>query len=199
MTTPFRETVPDSVTIADALGNKAGIANAETFSGYAVAVRNVNPTRQIQEARVRAGFAFTGSSGKIDLSAAGNLRGTLANPAGSGRTIYLYTISTFSTAQGGFAHTYINPTAGLPTVLKSSNNNFIGHPRAAVGVVRVDVDALTALSGGTDTGLAIGIASNERAEIELAPFIIPPGVTMGINIPFAGATSVTFNLNWWEE
>lgn len=196
-------TIGNPVRIGDNNGNPLTLlATTPVGNEFALPIRNVNPFQTIrtpEEGKARNGQAFTSGTGQLTLTAAGNLRGTLTNPAGSGKSLYLYKLSVFSSSATGFARMRINPTSGLPTMLRPSNNNFIGHPTKAVGELRADTDLTTPLAGGADSGIEFAFASGETRETELPPFIVSPGLTLGLAVPFAGASTVIANVYWWEE
>lgn len=146
----------------------------------------------------RAGRNFSASTGRLTLTAAGNVRAIIQNPAGSGERVILYQMTGLATGLA-WANVYINPTVGVPaTAARSNSNQSIGNPGASAAIMRVDQDALTALSGGTDTQLVIGVPSGARWELSLF-MVIPPGVTMGLNIPFAGAADAVMTAYWIKE
>jgi hypothetical protein len=67
-------------------------------------------------------------------------------------------------------------------------------------VVNTDTSTLTALGGGSDSGLLVGFAANAREEIDLPPLVLTPGVTLGVNIPISATSSRTvMAVYWWEE
>lgn len=136
-------------------------------------------------------FILSGS-GRIALSLAGNLRATVANPAGSGRLVYLPAISAFATATG-WASIIRNPTTGLPASAARPHLNAFLVPGAppGVAVLKADTNASTPLGGGTDSGIVLGVPGGVREKIDLPPFVLYPGEVLGLNIPFAGAADVS--------
>lgn len=141
---------------------------------------------------------FLIGSGQISLAVAGNVRGTFANPVGSGVRLIVARLSVYGSAQS-FSKLFIDPTVGLPASAARPVHNFVfGSPVASPAVLKVDTDATTPLSGGTDTGVTIGTGGGRRVEIE-APFVLSPGHVLGVAIPFAGAADVTFNLIYTQE
>jgi hypothetical protein len=155
--------------------------------------------RDAWSAAIGNGLAFIVGSGRVELSVAGNVRATITNPAGSGRVVTLLGLSAFGTGTA-WASIYIDPTAGLPGSLPRPlwrMNPAAGD--AGVVEVRVDTDTTTALSGGTDTGLVLGLPGGERSEIRPIGKLLLPGQVLGVNVPFAGAASEAFNLYLTEE
>lgn len=157
-------------------------------------------TNQVS-ALASSGSVFLAGTGNLALTVAGNARLAFANPSGSGKTAFVFALSIMATASG-FGELYVNPTAGVPTATRPANNVYIGNPAAAVCVVTADTNATTALSGGTDSGVAIGIAANTHETFlsDLPPLVVPAGITLGINVPFSATTSNTsVNVYWFEQ
>lgn len=141
---------------------------------------------------------FLAGSGRLSLSVAGNVRATITNPAGSGRNMMLARLVSFGTGTA-WATILINPTTGLPATAARPHLNAIVGAAGGAGVMKVDTDTTVALGGGTDTGIVLGSGANNRNPVDLPPIILTPGLTMGINIPFAGAADATLSLYWFEE
>lgn len=149
--------------------------------------------------RVAAGRFYLAGSGKMTLALAGNVRGTITNPAGSGRNVSVVRLVTFGTGTS-WAQLFINPTAGLPaTAARPVLNALVGGGEAAVGEVKVDTSTDTPLSGGADTGLVMGAGASDRIEATLPPLVLAPGVSLGVNVPFAGAADATISVYWFED
>lgn len=144
------------------------------------------------------GIMFLAGSGDLALAVAGNLSLTLQNPTGSGKSLYVTRLDVFATATG-FAELLVNPTAGLPTVQRRVNNVNFGSSTVSVAVVMADTSTTTAMSGGIDSGVSVGAGVNALATYELPPMVIPPGVTLGLALPFTGAASASVNLYWYEQ
>lgn len=141
---------------------------------------------------------FIVDTGHLTLSVAGNLRVLFANPAGSGKVAYIQRIAGLSTSLA-WAPMYVNPTAGLPAASMTPANVRVGGPASAC-TFQADTSATTALSGGSNTGLVIAAPANARFAVDLpAPFEVPPGVSLGINVPFTGSADVAFALYFFEE
>lgn len=141
---------------------------------------------------------FLAGSGRLSLSVAGNVRATIANPADSGRNMFLARLVSFGTGTA-WATLLVNPTTGLPVTPARPHLNAIAGAPGGVGVLKVDTDAATPLGGGVDTGIVLGSGANTRNPVDLPPIILAPGVTLGINVPFAGAADIALSLYWLEE
>lgn len=148
--------------------------------------------------RVAGGRFYLAGSGQLTLAAAGNVRALIANPAGSGRNLSIVRVVVFATAVG-YATVYINPTTGLPSGPRAPMNALVGGGEAAVGTVNIDTHLTTSLAGGVETSEVIGIPSNSRISIDLPPFVLAPGVSLGINVPFAGAADAVMSAYWFED
>lgn len=157
----------------------------------------VTLARPTAEARVLSGQLFLAGTGNLTLSVAGNVRMVLQNPAGSGKSLYIVKLDAFATAVG-FAELLVNPTAGVPTAARPVNNAMFGALTAAVGLLFADTSAATALSGGVDSGVSVGVGNNNLTSYPLPPLVVPPGVSLGLALPFTGSANATVNLFWYE-
>lgn len=154
--------------------------------------------RDLWSAGVGMGRAYITSTGKVALSVAGNLRVLIANPS-TDTLVTLAGIAGLATA-AAWATVYRNPTAGLPaTAARPSLRMNPLRGQAPLTTVRVDTDATTAMSGGENTGELIGLPGGTRYQIPVLGVVIPPGETIGINVPFAGAADVSTSLYIVEE
>ena len=181
----YPETGKGYVQTSIKVGNKSSDPVQTNITNSAVNVTNTTAT-EIGQGK----FNIYGS-GKISLAVAGNFRATLKNPATSGKTIKVHRISAFGTSTG-WASILINPTTGLPvTAVRPSMNAIVGGGAAGIAEVKADSDTTVPLGGGTDTGIVLGVAGGTRTELNLPPLIVAPGVTLGFNVPFAGAADVT--------
>lgn len=159
----------------------------------------INPLSSVPGSKVGVGKFFIASSGRMTLAAAGNLRAIIQNPAGSGKTVNVARMAAFATATG-YATIYLNPTIGVPTVAPRPYLNAVaGGGLPALATLRVDTDLTVPLSGGTNTGLVIGVPANARSTLDLPPIVLAAGVSMGLSIPFAGAADATLSIYWWED
>lgn len=142
---------------------------------------------------------FTSGTGPLVLTAAGNIRATISNPTGSGVNVSIFRLVWFADAKGE-ASLFVNPTVGLPATAVRPRLNAIAGAAGGVGEVKADTNATTALSGGVDTGVLIGLGANVREAIDLPPIVLTPGVTMGINVPISATTSRSMlTVLWFEE
>jgi hypothetical protein len=163
--------------------------------------------RDAWSAAIGNGQGYLVGSGRVELSVAGNVRALISNPAsnangnpdGSHRIVTVVGLSAFGTGTA-WADIYENPTAGLPTTAirpRWRMNSAVGD--AGTVEVRVDTSATTALSGGADTGMVLGLPNGNRSDIRPIGKVILPGQSIGVNVPFAGAASEAFNLYIVEE
>lgn len=150
-------------------------------------------------AAVVKGKQFTSGTGPLTLTAAGNLRATISNPTGSGVNVSIFRLVWFANAMGE-ATLLLNPTAGIPATAVRPRLNAVAGTSGGVGEVRADTNATTALSGGTDTGVILGLGANTREVVDLPPIVLTPGVTLGINVPISATTSRSLlTVLWFEE
>jgi hypothetical protein len=188
---------PDIVgTSGGAAGPGVSRRNQEIKTGeYAAEVYTVNA---LSAALAQQRF-FLAGTGPLVLALAGNARATIGNPAGSGRNVYIARLVLFSNATGE-ASLFVNPTAGLPATGARSHLNGIVGAAAGVAVLKADTSTTTALSGGTDTGLIMAFPVSTRVSVDMPPLVLTPGVTLGINIPIAAASSRSvMSVYWFEE
>jgi hypothetical protein len=149
---------------------------------------------------VGQGRFFLSSTGKLALAAAGNVRATLQNPAGSGRNLYVARIGSLASAGPAWATVWLNPTTGLPSSAARPHLNALvsGANTAGVGVMKADTDLTVPLAGGMDTGVVIGIPAGSRISLDLPPIVLVPGQTLGFNLPFTGAADAVMSVYWGE-
>jgi hypothetical protein len=154
--------------------------------------------RDAWTAGVGLGRAYVTSTGKVALSVAGNLRVLISNPTAD-TLVTLAGLAGLATA-AAWATVYRNPTAGLPvTAARPSLRVNPLRGQAPVTTVQVDVDATVAMSGGENTGELIGLPGGTRYQIPVLGAVIPPGQSLGVNVPFAGAADVSCSLYIVEE
>lgn len=150
-------------------------------------------------AAVVKGKQLTSGTGPLVLSLAGNIRATISNPVGSGVNVSVFRLVWFANAMGE-ASLFLNPTAGLPATAVRPRLNAIAGTAGGVGEVKADTSTTTSLSGGTDTGVIIGLGANNREVVDLPPIILTPGVTLGINVPISATSSRSLlSVLWFEE
>lgn len=150
-------------------------------------------------AAVIKGQQFTAGTGPLVLTVAGNIRATITNPTGSGKNVSIFRLVWFANAMGE-ANLFINPTVGLPATAARPRLNAIAGLGGGVGEVRADTDATTALSGGTSTGVVVGLGANTREAIDLPPIVLTPGNTLGISVPISATSSRSLlTVLWFEE
>lgn len=152
---------------------------------------------QLQRAAEQAKVYFAGS-GRLSLSVAGNIRGTLTNPAGATTNVHVLRMSGLGTSVS-WANLLLNPTAGLPASAARRVNNNILSMAGDASVLKVDTDTTTALSGGTDLGTTLGVPGGRRFQIDFnIPIVLGPGASLGVAIPFTGAADAAFSLYWYR-
>lgn len=148
---------------------------------------------------VAQGRFLISSTGRLTLTLAGNVRVTIANPAGSGRNLNLLRLAGMATAVA-FGSTFLNPSTGIPaTAIRPRLNAIVGGGDPGVGQVRADTNTTAMAAGtGTDLGISLGFGSGQRTQIDLPPLVLTPGQTLGVNVSFAGAGDVEAAAYWYE-
>lgn len=184
----------EAVTPTDINGVPFSITNRFPTSLFGIEARHGHFARK--------GQTYMASTGRIELSAAGNLRAMMSNPSSSGRVVHLYKIISASSAAaaayaGVFYGTTASPLTGQPTSAeRRAGSMYLGKANSSA-IIKADTDITVQLSGeASDLVLA---ASPGRTEIGFAPIIIEPGRMIGMNVAFAGAATVVLTVSWWEE
>lgn len=163
----------------------------------------VTDTMNVQQWAQRAarqGRVFGTSSGRMEAGAISptTIKMTIANPSTATRTLYVYRLDLFSSAQVGYYSFLINPTMNLPTTVRPISNHFVGHPNvsSAQGMAEVGDE----MTGGSDSGIIIPVPSGGFNKLTFdAPYIISPGVTLAIQATFTAQTFVIATADWIEE
>lgn len=141
---------------------------------------------------------FIASTDQQSLTGAGNLRVTLENPAGSGRNLHILSVVSVNTSSSTtFAVVRLNPTTGLPTTVKTPRSLILNRGTATIAVVKSDTSITTAIGGGTLL-LDMPIAPGQQTH-NSGMFVLEPGNTLGINVPFGGAASGQMIAYYVEE
>lgn len=170
-----------------------------TFWQTTQPVTGIVDTQDPQTVAIQAGELFLAGSGELSLTVAGNARITVQNPSTSTKNVYIYRLDIFS-SMAGFAELFVNPTTGLPSGVRPNNNLLIGNSTTANAIINADTNSTTALSGGTNTGVSIGAGANVLTSYPFNPLmIIPPSVTVGVNVPFTGSANISINILWQEK
>jgi hypothetical protein len=152
----------------------------------------------VQEVHAQRGLVFNSSTGVLTTAKSGYLKAALANPATATRLVFLYRMTAVvATTKSDllFFAIRINPaTAGLTS--RAPGNARIGSQEKSSTVLYTGVGP--EFTGGAQSQSGFPIMTGTRTGVELAPLIIPPGVTFGISGPLdPGATAaLTF---WWYE
>lgn len=152
--------------------------------------------------RLQAQKMFVADTGKVTLSVAGNFRATFTNPSTSGRNLIIAKlVAADSSSAIAWGEVWKQPTTGLPATAARPNRNLVflaaGGNDVGVGELRADTDATVALGGGDLVGV-IGVPGATRTEIH-GPFVLTPGVVIGLNVPYAGAADVAFSVYYYED
>lgn len=169
-------------------------AVASTIKGN---VTTAQEKAQALKAAEQAKVYFAGS-GRLSLSVAGHIRGTLANPADATNNIHILRLAGLGSSLT-WANLLYNPTSGLPaSAARRVNNNILSQPGDAT-LMKVDTDATVPLGGGTDLGTTLGLPAGARFQLDFTiPIVIPPGGSLGIAIPFTGAADAAFSVYWYR-
>lgn len=130
-----------------------------------------------------------GSTGPLELTAAGNFRLLLTN--NTGKTLSIARLVCFCTVDA-FIDFRINPTTGLPATDRTVSNAIIGKAAPSVNL-KADVDTLTPLGGGTFYA-ATAVGAGDREPLELPPVYIPNGVVLGVNVALGASARASFTV-----
>lgn len=140
----------------------------------------------------KSGILYIASSGSTAVGSGSSLLFQIANPGGSGKTIYVSSV-----AGGVTAAVTLNLLKGGTITGGSSpapfNANF-GSSNTSIATVRQNTGTL----GGTSTNfMSIPLTSGMYMLIFGGGVVVPPNQTLSITIGTAAATS-SAALTWWE-
>lgn len=137
---------------------------------------------------IMAGKGFIWSSGVMSVTVAlSNMKVMIKNPVGSGKTLHVYSIVVDNGATvEAYGAVRVNPTTNLPTTSKGTGSNlYAGHPNTNGGIEVFADAAGTAMGGGTLVSSAFLPPDQENELLKNGTiYIIPAGVSVGINIPY---------------
>lgn len=151
------------------------------------------------------------STEDLAISGSGNLRMLLKNAtvsdtgAALSKTVALLRMGVFATTTG-WAELVVNPTGGLPPT-SARQTRMTSLIKASMPVIptaptvddpvdfRADVSG-TRMTGGSAVGVTFGIPGNSRLDLDMPPFVIDSGASLGINIRFGGSTTVGVAVYW---
>lgn len=153
--------------------------------------------RDVWSAGIANGRAFIVGSGHLTLSLAGSVRGLISNPVGSTVGLTVVGMTAFATAVG-WAQLILNPTTGLPALTRPGLA-LNPAPQVRQSQVGADTNTTTALGGGTDTGVIIGLPGGSRIQVSPIGLVLAPGMSLGLQIPFTGSADAEFALYLVEE
>lgn len=156
------------------------------------------------DAAVGLGRAYILGTGQVQLGLAGSVKLLLENPAGSGRIATLAGFTGFST-NSGWAFVVRDPTGGLPTAAPRVglrlNDPPAGYPPAGeppTSVLRAE-SGTSELTGGTATGIDIGLPNGNRFDVSPIGLLLYPGQSVGVNSSFGAATDIEVGMFVVEE
>lgn len=152
----------------------------------------------VQEIHAQRGLVFNCSTGVLTGTKGGYLKAALTNPASATRLMFVYRMTAaVATTKTDllFLTIRINPTTSGLTA-RAPGNARIGNPEKSAAVLYTGVG--NDLTGGAQSQAGLPLMTNTRTGVDLAPLIIPPGVTFGISGPLdlAATAALTF---WWYE
>lgn len=159
-------------------------------------------TQSGAERSAQDGRQFIVSVPRVTVALLSNLRVTFQNPSGSGKQFMITSLAIGTSAAAlSYASLFISPTTGLPVAGTPAGNSipalctYIGKT-AGAAVTLYDTNA-TPLSGGTAVG-EIPLMAGSYTRFNEGIYIIPPGVTMGINVAMAVSVSALIKLFYTE-
>lgn len=140
--------------------------------------------------------SFMAGSGVLTTGVGSSLRATLENPVGSGRNLYVYSFSAFSSDLSTL-QLRINPGSNLPSTARTPANKVIGGP-ASVALMKSDLGS--SLGGGSLSSTELRMEANRRMLVNFEqPLRLGPGVTLGIGWTLGVAGTFNTNVSWYEE
>lgn len=154
---------------------------------------------------------YYADNGQTYLAGSGQLAGSITNiyarmvlhnPSASGKTLHIFKLDLYTTS-AGFGELLIAPPNALftaaPTAARPVNNVYIGNSNAAVATLDADTSA-TAITGGVDSGVAIGLAANTLTTYlgDTPDILLPAGFSLGINANIGTSAAISANIFWFE-
>lgn len=165
-----------------ALVNAQGVATGSSTMPLYVS----NPA----EVDLMQGRAFIASTGKITTLQAQSVAVLFSNPATSGKAIVVSAITIMNDiTQATWADMFVNPTTGLPTIRIHMTKNAVFTVANNNNGSVLEVRAATGTLGGVPISLQLAVQPSHREVFSQAPFVIHPGVSVGLNLNFKGAGS----------
>ncbi len=167
------------------------------MSGFIDALGNLGVAETI-ERLVRQGQAFSGTSGKLALAAAGNAGVALWNPPASNSTAFLYGIQIMADSAISFgAIARLTASPGWAAVPVLNKHHTSANAPGATMQATNSAGAAPAAATLTDT-LSLSAGALLHWTPELAGALLPPGTGVLLWLPLAGAGTVAVNLDWFE-
>lgn len=155
-------------------------------------------------AAARANRAYVLSSGRLQLTAAGNARALLSNASNSGARLFVSAITCYSDISATWGALYRNPTQNIPSALLAPARNLNGAGTDNTNItLRGDAGILItvpAMAAGTGTRIGeIPLEIGRRTAINQGVFVIDPGNSIGISLAFAGVGNAEVMAWCWTE
>lgn len=140
--------------------------------------------------------SFMAGSGLLTTGIGSSIRATLENPGGSGKNLYVYSFTAFSSAVSTL-QLRIQPTTNLPAGVRTPTNKIIGGP-APSALMKADLGA--AMTGGTVASTELRLPAGVRVEVDFdQPIRMAPGVMLGIGWSVGVGGDMNVNVSWWED
>lgn len=150
----------------------------------------------------QAGKSYMLSTGRVvSPNGLGNWRGVIKNPATHTRNLAIYRLDIMVNLDLTYIALSLNPTLNAPIL----------NPRVAYNVnlesaitrpvtLNFDFDTtnILPLAGGFPTEIVFPVIKGAQSSTELPPLIVPPGVTLGFNVPYKNVNEGALNVYWWE-
>lgn len=176
------------VSLPDGTGSYSDVTR--TGSSANVHITNfpsTTPTRGYIWDQIAQGNGFMWTTGMMGVTGLlSNMRILIDNPANSGKNLHVFSLlADNATTTPVYGAVRINPTTNLPTTSKGQGSNlFVGNPKTSGGIEAYADVFGSAIGGGTLIGHGFLPPESETDLLTEAVYIVPPGVKIGVTIPY---------------
>jgi hypothetical protein len=155
-------------------------------------------SQPVQAVHAQRGLVFNCSTGVLTGGKDQFLKSVLANPAKSGRWLFVYRLAAVvSSPKSEIVFLPVRINAALTGLTaRNPGNARIGSREQSVARLHVGVGA--DLAGGLPSQAGLPFMSNSRTTIE-PTLIIPPGITFGLSGPLPAASDAVLTYWWYES
>lgn len=203
-TQPVSGTVELGATTLAALESTTTTTALDAATLAALETINLGPSSQIighvstsLSKKVGEGKVFIGGTAITlgGLASAERACLQLSNPANSGKVLYIFGLTIYSTIAQQVVYTEDATMTGTVTAVTPFNLN----RAAAVASVAAVSSSISAPSGGTAWPNQSRVTTQKGLDITLPPVVLPPGKSFLVRGTVGDAQTFTANAYWFEE